>query len=48
MPLKVRKVGSKYHVVFETRKRIGVFGSEKEALEYIEEVNEKVKARKEK
>lgn len=50
MPLKIRKVGSKYHVIFETSKRLGVFESEEMALEYIEEVKEKikVKARKEK
>ena len=45
MPLKVRKVGSKYHVIFETSKRLGVFESEKLALEYIEEVKEKIKAK---
>jgi len=48
LPLKVRKVGSKYHVIFETSKRLGVFESEKLALEYIEEVKEKIKAKKEK
>ena len=48
MPLKVRKVGSKYHVIFETSKRLGVFESEKLALEYIEEVKEQIKAKKEK
>lgn len=48
MPLKVRKVGKKYHVIFETSKRLGVFESEELALGYIEEIKEKVKARKEK
>jgi hypothetical protein len=48
LPLRVRKVGSKYHVIFVTSKRLGVFESEELALEYIKEVKDKVKARKEK
>jgi len=48
LPIKIRKIGDKYHVLYETVKKLGVFDNEQDALEYVEEIKKAAKAKKEK
>jgi hypothetical protein len=46
MPIKVRKVGNRYRVIYETVKRLGDFDSLDEAWEYVQTLKQAVKDKK--
>jgi hypothetical protein len=48
MPIKVKKIGNRYHVVFETTKKLGEFDSEDVALKYVKEVRRLAKSKHQK
>jgi hypothetical protein len=48
LPIRIKKIGDKYHVLYETVKKLGVFNSEQEALDYVKDVKEASRAKVEK